>query len=137
MIHRLRLGLLSFAAARAAWLRLIVLALCSGACGEASEGPAQGAAKAALCEALVRCGRSTGCGSIGCVCTEATQSTCLSGETPPDGPCKNQVLGAAETTDMLTFLTRASAPDMGYAVAVASAVSMCAANSCATACAAP
>jgi cysteine-rich repeat protein len=110
---------------------------CSNLTGDASEGPAQGTAKAALCEALVRCGRSTGCRSIGCVCTEATQATCLTGETPPDGPCHNEVLSAAETTDMLTFVTRASTPDMGYAVAAASAVSTCAGNSCAAACAAP
>jgi cysteine-rich repeat protein len=110
---------------------------CSNLTGEASEGPAQGTAKAALCEALVRCGRSTGCRSIGCVCTEATQATCLTGETPPDGPCHAEVLGAAETTDMLTFVTRASTPDMGYAVAAASAVSTCAGNSCAAACAPP
>jgi cysteine-rich repeat protein len=110
---------------------------CTNLSGVASEGPAQGTAKAALCEALVRCGRSTGCRSIGCVCTEATMATCLGGETPPDGPCNEEVLGAAETTDMLTFITRASTPDMGYAVAVVSAVSMCAASACATACAAP
>lgn len=110
---------------------------CTNLAGDASEGPAQGTSKAALCEALVRCGRSSGCRSIACVCTMENQASCLTGATPPDGPCKDEVLGAAETTDMATFIARATSPDMGYAVAVASAVSTCANNACTAACAAP
>jgi cysteine-rich repeat protein len=110
---------------------------CTNLPGNATEGPAQGMPKAALCEALVRCGRSTGCRALGCLCTMENQATCLTGETPPDGPCKDEVLGAAETTDMMTFLTRATMPAMGYAVAVASAVSTCAGNMCAASCPAP
>jgi cysteine-rich repeat protein len=111
------------------------LEVCAELVGSANEGSARGTPRAELCETLVRCSVAAGCRSIACVCEAASTVTCLEGSTAPDGPCQAEALAAAETSDVLTMLLRASMRDTGYAIAAASAVSTCSAHACADTCA--
>jgi hypothetical protein len=109
---------------------------CSNLPGNASEGPAQGMARSVLCEALVRCGRSEGCRGLECLCGKdpMAMTDCISSVSPPMGPCHEEALAAAETTDIATFLQRATSTSVTYAVTAARLVSECAASKCASAC---
>jgi cysteine-rich repeat protein len=80
--------------------------------GVATEGPAQGVAKADLCAELMACIRKSDCayspadplsglddGVTGCYCGDATFAECIQqGTKAPNGPCKAEVEAAAETT---------------------------------------
>lgn len=91
------------------------LQACYEATDVAAGGPAAGVSRATLCIDLVTCGRTSGC----------TGSGCLSS-------CRTQIERAAESTSLLTILSRQS--NTNYAIGRANAVSECSVDNCATPC---
>lgn len=106
------------------------VAACTTVTGDASEGPGTGQSKSSLCKALVECGQRTQCRGTTCFCGEADLVTCLTGGAA--GPCMNEVLAAAETTDAAVVATRQT--DTKFAVGLANAVSSCTVSSCEASC---
>jgi cysteine-rich repeat protein len=106
------------------------VAACTSVTGDASEGPGSGQSKAALCKALVACGQRTQCRGTTCFCGAADLVSCLTGGAA--GPCMNEVLAAAETSDPAVVATRQT--DTNFAVGLANAVSSCTVSSCEASC---
>lgn len=92
--------------------------------GVATEGPAQGVAKADLCAEVIACIRKSDCayspadplsglddGVSGCYCGDATFAECIQQQTKaPNGPCKAEIEAAAETTTPKTVGVRGLNP---------------------------
>ena len=126
------------------------LAVCKGMEGVASEGPAAGKAKSALCAEMVRCVVQTQCQEQACLCGDADflGGACLA-PGGAHGPCRDAMFAAAETTDIQTFVLRTleateevplppSLERVGaYAIHALRQVMACTANTCGSACREP
>jgi cysteine-rich repeat protein len=95
----------------------------------ACEG-ASSADEAMACDAMVKCGRKTGCRNPGCLCGTADVLLCAAGAA--NGPCMKEVFAAAKTNVVLTIQTRAS--DTTYPIGRANALGTCVDMNCATEC---
>jgi cysteine-rich repeat protein len=85
---------------------------------------------AMLCDAMVDCGRRTGCRNPDCICGNVSLFTCLAGVT--NGPCRNEVVAAAKTSSLLEIQSRAD--DTNYPLGRANAIGACVDANCRTEC---
>ncbi len=80
---------------------------CRESVGLAADGPRKGTARSALCEEVLACVRKTGCapGARGvgneCYCGKDDVQKCIT-EATADGPCKEVIEAAAESTSPMT-----------------------------------
>ncbi|MEY4508680.1 MAG: hypothetical protein RLZZ450_802 [Pseudomonadota bacterium] len=122
----------------------------------ATNGLKAGTLKSKLCEDVHQCFQKTRCAAPGKVQQSAdggvvvpnpTWTACLSGDLPYfesfsirkvsdfKGPCRNELLDAAETEDVMTFFGRVE--DVGFAIGVATKRTVCELRVCADECYAP
>ncbi len=94
---------------------------CFNGPGVATHGPAAGTPKAKLCGDLVQCVQATGCIGAQCLCGTTSFCNCMRGL--GNGPCKTQIIAAAETNDPFLISLREFCPY--YAVGRAVGVQMC------------
>jgi hypothetical protein len=94
---------------------------CINGPGVATRGPAAGKSKAKLCGDLVQCVQASGCVGAQCLCGTTDFCKCMHGE--GNGPCKAQVIAAAETTDPFLISLREFCPY--YAIGRAVSVQAC------------
>jgi cysteine-rich repeat protein len=95
---------------------------CFNGSGVATHGPAAGTPKSKLCADLVQCVQKSGCVGPECLCGNTSFCKCMHGQ--GNGPCKAQVMAAAETSDPFLISLRGFCPF--YAVGRAAAVEVCA-----------
>lgn len=94
---------------------------CYNGPGVASSGPAAGTPKSKLCADLVQCVQQSKCIGAQCLCGTASFCRCMHGE--GNGPCKAQVIAAAETDDPFAISLREFCPF--YAIGRAVGVTTC------------
>jgi cysteine-rich repeat protein len=85
---------------------------------------------AMTCDAMVKCGRMTGCRNPGCLCGTADLLLCLAGG--GNGPCEQQVMAAAKTNNPLTIQMRAT--DTNFPIGNANALGTCVDTNCSAEC---
>jgi hypothetical protein len=85
---------------------------------------------AMTCDAMVKCGRMTGCRNPACLCGTLDVVTCLL--VGGNGPCTQQVIAAAKTSNVVTIQSRAT--DTNYPLGRANALGTCVDMNCATEC---
>jgi cysteine-rich repeat protein len=83
------------------------------------------------CDELVQCQRRTSCGNPSCFCGDVSLFACLAGAS--DGPCKQQILGAAKTSVISEISARST--DSAYPLGRANALDGCSRMNCAAECA--
>ncbi len=94
---------------------------CINGPGVAASGPAAGTPKAKLCTNLVQCVQASKCIGAQCLCGTVSFCDCMHGK--GTGPCKAQIIAAAETTDPFLITLREFCPS--YAIGRAVDVQMC------------
>jgi cysteine-rich repeat protein len=92
---------------------------------------ASSADEAMSCDAMVKCGRASGCRNPGCLCGTLDVISCLLAG-GGNGPCTKEVLAAAETNAVATVQSRAT--DTNYPLGRANALGQCVDMNCATEC---
>lgn len=104
---------------------------CNDVEGVAAEGPGAGIPKAELCQQVVQCAQRSDCLGSECYCGDLDLFVCLT--FGPQGPCQREISAAAESNDPITVSARQATE--GFAIAAASAVSVCSEAECSQACA--
>lgn len=94
--------------------------------GVAAGGPALGTSKAALAVALISCTQESGCRGAECLC--GTDPICPNPGGSALGPCADEYLAAAETTDPQTAF--GSRNNLAFAIGFATAVETCTIAEC-------
>lgn len=79
---------------------------CATLSGVATRGPSTGTSLATLCGALVTCAREKDCGRRqleDCMCGQLDRVSCLGNFTLASGPCIEQTIAAAQTSEAKSF----------------------------------
>jgi cysteine-rich repeat protein len=82
------------------------------------------------CDRLIECGRETNCSNPDCFCGSAALFSCLAGS--GNGPCRQQVIDAAKTSDLLEISSRST--NTTYPLGRANALNGCVDTNCAAEC---